>query len=460
MTGRPGSVAVVGGGISGLAAAHRLRALLGSQAQITVLETDDRLGGKLRTVELAGHQVDVGAEAFIARRPEVPDLLTELGLVDQLVTPAGRSPMLRAGGRNQPMPARTLMGIPSDAQSVAAVVGPDTLARIEAEPATPLSWDPGADMSVGELVARRFGREVVERSVDPLLGGVYSGSADTIGVRAALPTLAAALDAGAPSLIDAVARALPPQRPGPVFGALRDGYGALVAALAARSGARTLLGTKASGLRKTATGWWIDPVGEVDAVVLAVPAPALTALLAGPCPEGARAAGAVQVASSAVIALALPASAPVPEHSGLLVATGESLTAKAFTFSSRKWPHLEFPDATMVRVSVGRFGDSAVVEADDDWLVSRARADLATATGVEAAPLAAHVQRWHGGLPQYAAGHLAVVDRIDAAVASLSGLAVAGATFGGVGVPACVARAHRVVDELVTQWAWAPGQRA
>lgn len=459
MTGRPNSVVVVGGGVSGLAAAHRLRSLLGPQAQITVLEADDRIGGKLRTIELAGHRVDVGAEAFIARRPEVPDLLTELGLVDQLVTPAGRSPLLRAGGRNHPMPARTLMGIPSDAQSVAAVVGPDTLTRIEAEPGTALSWDAGADMSVGELVAGRFGREVVERSVDPLLGGVYSGSADTIGVRAALPTLAAALDAGATSLTEAVVRALPPQRPGPVFGALRDGYGVLLDALATQSDARVLLGAKASDLRQTVSGWCIDPIGEVDAVLLAVPAPALAALLASPCPEGARAAGAVEVASSAVVALALPASAGIPEHSGLLVATGESLTAKAFTFSSRKWPHLEFPDATMVRASFGRFDDGAVVDADDDWLVDRARADLAATTGVGAVPLAAHVQRWYGGLPQYAAGHLAVVDRIDAAIAPLRGLAVAGATFDGVGVPACVARAHRAADELVARWAFEPGQR-
>uniref|UniRef100_UPI00036A1BB9 FAD-dependent oxidoreductase n=1 Tax=Rhodococcus sp. R1101 TaxID=1170698 RepID=UPI00036A1BB9 len=196
----PPTVAVVGGGISGLVAAYRLRRSLGAAARIVVLERSSRLGGKLRTVPFAGDPVDVGAEAFIARRPEVLALAEELGLSDHIVHPSGARPLLYAGARVHPLPTGTLMGIPASAESVEGLVDDETLARIAAEPTVPLEWTRSSDVSVAELVRSRFGEQVVRRSVDPLLGGVYSGLSDTAGVRATVPTLAAALDAGATSL--------------------------------------------------------------------------------------------------------------------------------------------------------------------------------------------------------------------------------------------------------------------
>ncbi len=162
------------------------------------------------------------------------------------------------------------MGIPASAESVRDLVDEQTLARIAAEAGVPLEWTRGSDCSVAELVSQRFGDQVVSRSVDPLLGGVYSGLAETIGVRAALPTLAAALDAGSRSLTDAVAAALPTPAPGPVFGALRDGYGILLDALQQAADATFVRG-EASGLRSDGAGWNVDPLGSVDAVILAVP---------------------------------------------------------------------------------------------------------------------------------------------------------------------------------------------
>lgn len=230
MSGTP-SVAVVGGGITGLVAAYRLRRLLGAHARIVLLEGADRLGGKLHTVPLAGDPVDVGAEAFIGRRPEVPALLAELGLSDRIVHPSGARPLIYAGAALHPLPGGTLMGIPTDAGALTGLVDTETVARIAAEPTVPLHWDRTRDVSVADLVTARFGEQVVRRSVDPLLGGVYSGLSDTAGVRATLPTLAAALDAGAPSLSEAVVRALPEPSDTPVFGTLRDGYGTLLDAL-------------------------------------------------------------------------------------------------------------------------------------------------------------------------------------------------------------------------------------
>lgn len=442
------TVAVVGGGISGLVAAYRLRGALGPDCRIVLLEESDRLGGKLCVVPIADEPVDVGAEAFLVRRPEVLDLLAELGLSDQVEQPSRARPLIWADGRRHPLPTGTLMGIPADSSALTGLVGPGTLARIDAEPALPLHWDRAVDVSVAALVGARFGEEVVRRSVDPLLGGVYSGLSDSAGVRAAVPALAAALDAGASSLTEAVRRALPPPSDDPVFGALRGGYGVLLDALVAASRTEVMTGTAARSLRRTDGRWSLDPVGEVDGVVLAVPADRAAALLGGAVPAAAEAAARIPLASSVVVSVALPKETVLPDNSGILVATGEDLSAKAFTLSSRKWPHLRARGVTLVRVSFGRFGDAAIVDAEDDELIALARADLATVTGATDVPVDAVVQRWRGGLPQYLPGHLDVVADLDTAIATVEGIELAGALRGGVGVPACVGSATAAAARL------------
>lgn len=443
MTAGPVRAAVVGGGITGLVAAYRLRVALGPEARITVVEASNRLGGALRTVDLAGGPLDVGAEAFIGRRPEVPELMAELGLTDQLVHPAGRRPAIYAAGSLHTLPAATLMGIPSDAASLGDLVDDDVRRTIEQEPRTELTWDRGRDPSVAELVGSRFGDQVLRRSVDPLLGGVYSGLSDSIGVRAALPTLAAALDGGARSLTDAVVRALPAPSSAPVFGAMRDGYGVLVDALISAANAHIVTDTRATSLCGERKGWMVEPVGHVDIVVLAVPAPALSQMLSDVLPDAAEEASAIDLASSAVVAMALPPGTELPDNSGVLVATDAGLAVKAFTFSSRKWTHLGERDVPLLRASLGRFGGEAPLGLADEELLGRAVRDLATVTGIDAAPTDTVVQRWYGGLPQYAPGHLDRVARIEAALQQLPGVAAAGAWSHGVGVPACVASATR-----------------
>ncbi|MFF0487986.1 FAD-dependent oxidoreductase [Nocardia sp. NPDC004068] len=565
-------VAVIGGGISGLVAAYRLRAALGETLELTLFERRDRVGGILRTRDIEGDPVDLGAEAFVGRRPEIPALMRELGIEDQLVHPAGLRPLIWSGGAPHPLPERTLMGIPSGPDAVAGLVDDATLRRITEEPNRPLHWDRDTDTSVGALVSDRFGDQTVRRSVDPLLGGVYAGLADTIGIRAALPTLAAALDAGAPNLTQAVAAALPPPSTTPVFGGIRGGYRALLDALltaaapdletttaatkierigrkwrvhtatpatgtepiadrsnvhnnlAARDhdgaalgapvdtetaatdfertpGGSHAVGPAAQGLGEAAPGtravgsaargpreavsgargagsaargpgeampgargvgsaaqgperatpdtspaptdlepgWHPGPLGEFDAVILATPAPVTARLLASVAPDAARAAEGIGTASSVVVALALPADTPLPQNSGILVATGEPLRAKAFTLSSRKWSHLAEREVALVRASFGRFGDDRPLSWSDEELIAAAVEDLATVTGIQPQPKSAVVQRWPNGLPQYAPGHTERVATIEAAVAELPGLAVAGSYLRGVGVPACAA---------------------
>jgi protoporphyrinogen/coproporphyrinogen III oxidase len=499
---RPVHVAVVGGGISGLAAAHRLRTLLGPGARITLLDRAERLGGVLHTVDLAGVPMDVGAEAFLARRPEVPALAAELGLTERLAHPSGASATVRAGGRTVGLPARTVLGVPGSTARLDAVLSPHALARAGAERELALDWD-GADRSVGELLRARFGDELTDRLVDPLLSGVYAGRVDGLGLRATMPALAAKLDAGAISLTAAADSLLPPPptpgesgtpsgrvgesvgaaepgRPAPVFGALRGGYRVLLDALREAAGAEIRLGLPVRELTRRPSGWRLE-VGtaiapealDVDAVLLAVPAPAVRRLLDTLAPRAARAAAAVELASPVVVALAYRAddAARLPASSGLLIAADEPFSAKAFTHTARKWPHLA-PAATdglvRLRASLGRAGadleTAAVLRVPDDELVARVRADLATLTGITAAPVAVHVQRWGGGLPQYGVGHGDLVGELEAAVAELPGLAVAGAMLHGVGVPACLATAHaaaaRIVADLTRRAAAPDGSMA
>jgi len=457
-------VAVVGGGVSGLAAAYRLRRLLPSGARITVLEGSSRIGGALRTTELAGVPFDVGAEAFLVRRREARALATELGLGAGLVHPTPAGPTVRAGGRTVPLPSRTMLGLPGSPDDVAGVLSPEGLARVAAEPGTPLRWEPGSDAAVGALLRSRAGDELVDRLVDPLLGGVYAGRADALGLRATLPAVATALDHGAPSLLAAAATVLPaPGAPStPVFGTLRGGLGRLVDALAAAA-TTVRCGLPVRALVRRAHGWRLElgsaaapEVLDVDAVLLAVPPPALRRLLAGPLPAASTAAARVEVASSVVVGLALPAVAAqrLPAASGVLLGSGEPQAAKAFTFSSRKWEHLRGPGVLLVRGSLGRHGEVATLQRDDDELVAAVRAALAALTGVDAEPVATVVSRWGGGLPQYAPGHTDVAAAIEAAVHAQPGLAVAGAILHGVGIPACIATADaaaaRIAAQLVT----------
>lgn len=458
----PARTVVVGGGITGLAAAYRLRILLGPTAEIVLVEGSRRLGGALRTVELGGVALDVGAEAFLMRRPEAVALVEELGLGAQLTRPSSAAPTVRAGGRTRPLPTRTVLGLPAAAADVAGLLSGPGMARLAAEPTVPLHWEPGQDAAVGTLLRERAGDELVDRLVDPLLGGVYAGKADALGLRATLPAVAAALDGGAGSLLAAATTALPPgPQPGhvrpPMFGTLRAGLGALVDALVRASAVQVRLGLPARGLTRTPDGWRLELGSatrpeylDATAVLLAVPAPALRRLLADPLPAAATAVGQVEVASSAVVGLALPITAAqaLPEASGVLVAAGEPLAVKAFTFSGRKWAHAASDEVLLIRGSVGRHGEAHTLQRDDAELVGVVRADLAALTGITAEPVATVVARWGGGLPQYAPGHLDTVAALEAAVTAVPGLAVAGAMLHGVGVPACLGTADAAARRL------------
>jgi oxygen-dependent protoporphyrinogen oxidase len=460
-------VAVVGGGIAGLAAALRLRDRLGPSAQITVYEQAGVPGGKLRTGEVAGLTAELGADAFLTGGEAVA-LADRLGL--PLVHPQPVPPALVLAGQLRPVPGGTLIGVPGDLAAVAAIARP--AADRDRDQGVPL-LAAGEDVTVGELVRRRLGDEVVDRLVDPMLGGVYAGRADSLSLAATMPALAAACRTSS-TLVDAVraaraarlspgpSPALPPasgasapapdKAPGPVFGSVRGGLGRLVEAVAAESKATLRLGLPVRSLTPDTSGWRVvvgstrDSSEEtVDGVVLAVPARPAARLL-GFAPGAAELVGALDYASVALVTLVFPADTALPHWSGFLVPATGGTAIKAATFVSRKWGHAP-GDPVLVRLSVGRYGEPEPLRLTDDALAVRAHDELAGIVGDLPACTAWRVQRWGGALPQYAPGHL---DRVAAARAAQPGsIGLAGAGFDGVGIPACIRSGQSAADAVV-----------
>jgi oxygen-dependent protoporphyrinogen oxidase len=472
VTDRP-RVAIIGGGIAGLAAAHALR----DRARVTVLEAAPAPGGKLRTSDVAGLAVDEGAEAFLARAPYATALAREVGLGDDLVGPAETTAAVLSRGRLRPLPSGTLLGIPTDLSALASsdVLGARGLARVPLDLVLP-GLPPDDDVAVGALVAGRLGREVVDRLVDPLLGGVYAGRADALSLDATVPALAAPARRLRSLLLAArSARVAAPPSAGPVFSSLPGGLGRLTAAVVAslvRAGVAVRTGTTVRDLARKPSGWRLTTGSaaspealEVDGVVVATPATPAARLLAPVAPAASVALAGIETASVAVVTLALPSPA-VPaglRGSGYLVPAVEGRVVKAVTFSSRKWAHLADadPSIVVVRASVGRHGEEADLQRDDADLVAVAAQELAATVGLAARPVDARVTRWGGALPQYGVGHLARVARIRSAVAEQPALAVAGASYDGVGVPACIRSgqlaAARVVESLPAPRDWPHG---
>ncbi|MFE6286081.1 protoporphyrinogen oxidase [Streptomyces sp. NPDC057877] len=463
-------VVVVGGGIAGLAAAAFLSGVADgvSRARVTVLEAADRVGGKLYVGEVGGIAVDLGAEALFALRPEAVDLARQVGLGPDLESPRTTEAAIWTRGALRPVPTGQVMGVPGDLDALAAsgVLSDQGLARARQDLELPRT-EIGDDITVGEYVAARVGREVVDRLAEPLLGGVYGGRADRISLRAAVPQLLTvargerSLVEGVRRMLDGPSDAASGPRP-PVFQGIRGGIGRLPEAIAEScraAGADIRTGTEVRKLRRTRHGWWLGgtgPGGEreltADAVVLAVPAPAAARLVADDEMSAAVDLRAVEYASIALVTMVFRrADLPELTGSGFLVPPVDGRTIKASTFLSNKWAWLTeaAPDRFVLRTSVGRHGETTALTLDDPRLVARSLAELAEATGLDATPYATAVTRWDAGLPQYPVGHLPRVERVRQRLAALGPLAVCGAAYDGVGIPACVASGRRAAEAVV-----------
>ena len=382
-------VVIVGGGIAGLAAAFFLR---DEAVRVTVLEGSPRLGGKLSVSEIAGLAVDEGAEALLVTRPEGIGLIAEAGLSDMRTGPGPTSSAIWTRDALRPLPRRQFMGVPSDMAELArsGVLSDEGVARASQDLELPRTARDG-DVPVAGYIGARLGAEVVDRLVDPLLGGVYAGRSAELSFDATLPALAAASRQHR-SLAEAVRSLLPPPAPasagsarrpapasasetragGSVFTTLAGGLGMLPAYLAKASGAEVRTTAVVRELAPAGRGWRLT-VGsaaaaehvDADAVVLAIPARPAGRLLADV--PGASAAvtafGEIGYASMAIVTLAYPRSAfPGPGlaalgWSGYLVPAVDGRAVKAVTFSTVKWPHLAGADGPGCRTP----GDRALL---------------------------------------------------------------------------------------------------
>lgn len=430
-------IAIIGGGISGLAAAWELSG--DPSLDVTVVEAADRLGGKIRTEPFAGRPLDLGPDAFLRRVPDALALCGELGL-DDLVAPAHGTAKVWLDGTLKALPGGLVLGVPArfDELEASDILSVDGLNRARAEvelEGLPIT----EDLTVGALIRGRYGDELADRIVAPLLGGIAAGDIDAMSIDASVPQLAAAAR-NATSITRALA-ATPAANPGPVFAAPNGGMGVLIDTLVRRLRERGVEFRVNTSLAE---------LPDADGTLITTPAPAAAGLLAGHCDEAAELLRSIEHASVVFTAIAFRA-ADLPEAldgSGFLVPRSAGLSITAASWSSSKWAHLA-GDPVILRVSMGHSADPGAIDLDDETIAQRIAADLRTTMGITAAPTELRVTRYRDGFPQYRPGHLDRVARLEAALAErLPRVEVAGMAHRGVGIPACVREARAAARRL------------
>jgi protoporphyrinogen/coproporphyrinogen III oxidase len=448
-------VVVVGGGIAGLAAARGLESAAARDVDVVLVESDDVLGGKIRTERVDGFVIEAAPDSFLSRKERGVGLCEELGLGDQLIgrRPENHRSFVRRGRDLHPLPEGLTGMIPTnlDALERTALLSDEGKARFAAEVDVPAASG-DEDESVASFVTRRFGREAYDGLVEPLMTGIYGGDGELLSVRATFPQLRV-LELEHGSLL----RSLPPQSvtgDRPPFVSLRGGMDTLVAALVASLGrTRLLLGRPAQCVFARAGGYDVELAdGEkvrADGVVVATPAFVAAALLEELDADLAAAHAEIPYASSVVVTLAFSAQDVAARGGyGYVIPRAESRDVLACTWSSQKWEGRAPVGDTLVRIYAGRFGGRDLTLDSDDELVALARTEMAL-LGVTAVPALIRTQRWPLGMPQYVLGHLERLERIEGALAEHPGLAVAGAAYRGVGIPDCIRSGETAAESVV-----------
>jgi oxygen-dependent protoporphyrinogen oxidase len=480
------TVAVVGGGITGLVAARALAA----SCAVTLFEAGESLGGKIETAELRGLPIDLGPDAFITRQGAGERLCRELGLAGDLLPPSSNSVAIFTRGELHQMPKGIVLGIPTKLRALrqSNVVGAaatwrsarDLLGvRVVTKPGAVARAESGEeDPSVEEVFGPRLGNEIVRTLIDPLLGGINASDVTSLSLAACAPQLLKRIE-GKRSVMRAL-RAEPatfaqgPSRP-PFLG-LRNGMASLTDALETACRAASVeicCGTEVQTIKRTADGRWQLSTGSesriVDAVLLTSPATAAAALLLDAAPGLARELSEIPYAGVVTACFSFPVAA-VPSNvterlrrvipaaaasesslvgSGVLVPRDGRHLVTGATFTSSKWPRSAADGEIVIRAFAGRHHDERALDLDDAELRAALLEDLREILGIVSSPSASLVKRWRKALPQYVTGHLARIRRVESLLVETPTLGLAGAAYHGIGIPACIEDAERAAARLL-----------
>jgi protoporphyrinogen/coproporphyrinogen III oxidase len=449
-------VVVVGGGITGLVAA---RCLHEARVDVTLVEASDRLGGKILTTDFAGTRVEMGPDSFLGNDPMLLELCADLRLADELIAPSGFGAQVWLDEGLRPLPMSTYFGIPLDigAARRSQILSPAGALRARVGASLPGTRH-ATDVSVGHVVKRRFGRQVLERMVDPVLAGTRAGDPYEVSTQAALPEAWSALEKGR-RLTKALrgGRRSGGARGAPPFYGLQGGMQRLVDAL---TGALPRFTTRthvaAHAIRQEGDDYVVETsVGDVEAsgVVVTTPARMAAVVLAPLSEEAAGSIRRLEAADVAIATFSYEGLLRLPKGSGLLLPSARRRTLTGATWYSSKWPHAAPADTTIVRCFAGRAAGDALPD-DHDELMDVLHADLSEALGGLPEPTGRQGIRWSGGLPIYRVGHLGTVEAIERSLAIHPRIRVAGAWLRGSGLPDCVrqatAAAEAVAAEVVT----------
>jgi len=441
---------VVGGGVAGLATAYRLT-VDERGVEVTVLEASERVGGKLRPIEVGDLTLDAGADSFVARRPWAIDLCKELGLGADLITPGSSSAYVWTDAGLERYLKGSAFGIPGDVGDVLRWPGLSRAGRMRAARDLVKKARKGdQDESLGALLRRRLGDEATDLSVGPLLAGLFAGDVDRLSVRATFPELAdwertqGSLIRGSQAATRNAASARAGPTP-PMFVKLRGGVSRLTDELARRLGNRVRIGMPATAIVPAGSGFEVGlgdgSVLPADDVILAGPASVSAELIDGITPEAAAELAAIPYASTGVVLLVYGdgTQSGLPEGSGFVVPRGKA-PMTACTWVSSKWPEEAFRSRAVLRCYVGGVGDEDVLDASDDDIVQACIRHVAAVVDLPDAPEHTAVHRWMNAMPQYEVHHLDRVRRIRDALPP--GIVVTGSAYGGVGIPDCIRQAN------------------
>jgi oxygen-dependent protoporphyrinogen oxidase len=447
---------IVGGGISGLAAAYRLSRSL-PDAAITLVEQEQRLGGKILTETYQGFLIEAGGDSFLSRKPRGIGLCAELGIAGRLFgrNPAHARSFVKRYGRLFPLPEGLSGLIPTNLSALAdtpliSAAGQARLAQELELPPKP----PGEDESVAAFAHRRLGRELFDQLVEPLLAGIYAGDASQLSLAATFPQLRQ-LELEYGSLLRGLQQQPRPatESPYPPFVSLPNGVGELVKTLVAHlEGVQIMTGAAVAAVSPAGGGYQVTLADgrqlPADALILTTPAFASARLLADFEPKVAEELAAIPYVSTATISLAYATAdlhRPLDGY-GYVIPAIENSDVLACTWSSSKWPDRAPAGYSLLRVYLGRYGRGDVLAQSDDTLLAMAVEELRQTLLLTAAPRFARLYRWPQAMPQYTLGHLERLAQIEAALAERPGLYLAGAAYRGVGIPDCIASGEAAAE--------------